>query len=205
MREEGAFEKLVSELKACRHCEKEFGFTPHPIQWGNLSAPILQISQAPSKKVHETGIPFNDPSGVTLRRDWYQIDDALFYNKDLFYITQMGHCFPGKSGRGNYDRKPPRCCYSMWTEKEIALKKDTQLIIIVGGEAAARPIPKRPLSELVFATDLELAGIPVIVLPHPSPLNRRWLKSHPDFERVRLPQVRARLHQILKEATHGDL
>ena len=87
-------EKLQAQLRACRHCEGML--EPRPVVHGNPGAPILQVSQAPGKKVHETGIPFNDASGRRLRQDWYQISDAQFYDPDLFYITSMGHCYQKK-------------------------------------------------------------------------------------------------------------
>ncbi len=40
---------------------------------GNRDSVIMQISQAPSQKVMETGKPFNDASGRKLLKDWYQI------------------------------------------------------------------------------------------------------------------------------------
>ena len=73
-------EKLQAQLRACRHCEGML--EPRPVVHGNPGAPILQVSQAPGKKVHETGIPFNDASGRRLRQDWYQISDAQFYDPD---------------------------------------------------------------------------------------------------------------------------
>lgn len=52
-------EKLQAQLRACRHCEGML--EPRPVVHGNPGAPILQVSQAPGKKVHETGIPSTTP------------------------------------------------------------------------------------------------------------------------------------------------
>jgi len=188
-------EKLQAQLRACRHCEGML--EPRPVVHGNPGAPILQVSQAPGKKVHETGIPFNDASGRRLRQDWYQISDAQFYDPDLFYITSMGHCYPGKGKTG--DKKPPRCCFDMWTRREIELKPGTRMMLVVGREAASRLFPKREFTELVFQ-DQEYDGIPCFVLPHPSPLNVRWFRMHPEFETQRMPVIREKLHQVLKTA-----
>lgn len=196
MKEINTIEELIPELKKCRKCQEEFGYEPRPVVWGSPNAKIMQISQAPSKKVHEIGRPFSDLSGKKLRQNWYEITDEQFYNGDNFYITTVGHCFPGKSGRNNYDKKPPKCCYEMWTKKEIELKKNTQLYLIVGGEAASRLFPKRKLTDLVFE-DLTINGIKAYVLPHPSPLNIKWFKDHPEFERDRLPQIRKAIHQLI--------
>lgn len=188
-------EKLQAQLRACRHCDGML--EPRPVVHGNPGAPILQVSQAPGKKVHETGIPFNDASGRRLRQDWYQISDAQFYDPDLFYITSMGHCYPGKGKTG--DKKPPRCCFDMWTRREIELKPGTRMMLVIGREAASRLFPKREFTELVFQ-DQEYDGIPCYVLPHPSPLNVRWFRMHPEFETQRMPVIREKLHQVLKTA-----
>ncbi|WP_276927173.1 uracil-DNA glycosylase family protein [Faecalibaculum rodentium] len=188
-------EKLQAQLRACRHCEGML--EPRPVVHGNPGAPILQVSQAPGRKVHETGIPFNDVSGRRLRQDWYQISDAQFYDPDLFYITSMGHCYPGKGKTG--DKKPPRCCFDMWTRREIELKPGTRMMLVIGREAASRLFPKREFTELVFQ-DQEYDGIPCYVLPHPSPLNVRWFRMHPEFETQRMPVIREKLHQVLKTA-----
>lgn len=188
-------EKLQAQLRACRHCEGML--EPRPVVHGNPGAPILQVSQAPGKKVHETGIPFNDASGRRLRQDWYQISDAQFYDPDLFYITSMGRCYPGKGKTG--DKKPPRCCFDLWTRREIELKPGTRMMLVIGREAASRLFPKREFTELVFQ-DQEYDGIPCYVLPHPSPLNVRWFRMHPEFETQRMPVIREKLHQVLREA-----
>ncbi|WP_304758399.1 uracil-DNA glycosylase family protein [Faecalibaculum rodentium] len=188
-------EKLQAQLRACRHCEGML--EPRPVVHGNPGAPILQVSQAPGKKVHETGIPFNDASGRRLRQDWYQISDAQFYDPDLFYITSIGHCYPGKGKTG--DKKPPRCCFDLWTRREIELKSGTRMMLVIGREAASRLFPKREFTELVFQ-DQEYDGIPCYVLPHPSPLNVRWFRMHPEFETQRMPVIREKLHQVLREA-----
>lgn len=189
-------ENLLVQLRNCRHCQDRFGYEPRPIQWGNPDARIMHISQAPGRKVHEIGRPFSDLSGKRLREQWYDISEDVFYDKDSFYFTTMGHCFPGKSEKGNYDRKPPKCCYDMWTRHEIELMDTCQLYLVVGAEAASRLFPGRKLTELVFE-DQQLHGRLCYVLPHPSPLNRKWFKDHPEFEDKRIPVIRKKIHEIL--------
>ena len=87
------FEKLMTELKSCRLCEDKFSYEPKPIVRGKKNVRIMQIGQAPSIHVHNTGIPFHDASGKRLR-EWYEISEDTFYNEDIFYITSVGHCFP---------------------------------------------------------------------------------------------------------------
>ena len=58
-----AFDKLKEELLSCQKCKDIFENEPRPVFQGNQNSIIMQISQAPSKKVMETGKPFNDASG----------------------------------------------------------------------------------------------------------------------------------------------
>ena len=87
----------------------------------------------------------------------------------------------------------------MWTRREIECKPDTRLILVIGREAADRLFPKRDFTELIFE-DQQINGVPCFVLPHPSPLNVRWFKMHPEFEETRMPEIRRKLHQVIDEA-----
>ena len=198
-----SLQSLREQMKKCRLCQEEFGFEPRPVTFGNPNAKIMHISQAPGLKVHETGKPFNDLSGKCLRQQWYEISDEQFYNPDNFYFTTMGHCFPGKGDRGNYDRKPPKRCYDLWTSKEIELMDGCELYLVVGSEAASRLFPKKKLADLVFQ-DQTLNNKPCFVLPHPSPLNRRWLKTHPEFMEKRIPEIRKAIHRILDSEPESE-
>lgn len=188
------FEQLKRELCACRLCEGKFDHEPRAIFQGAQDANIMQISQAPSIHVHNSGPPFHDASGKKLRREWYQIDDAQFYDEHNFYIASMGHCYPGKGKQG--DKKPPRICARTWLMRELDAV-DNQLYIIIGAMAAKELFPERSFEELVFH-DQQLRGKPALVLPHPSPLNVRWMKEHPQFEADRLLHIRRLIHRALQ-------
>ncbi len=188
------FAELIKEIESCRDCRELFGFEPHPVFGGNENAKILQISQAPSKNAHDTNKCFNDASGKKLRGEWYQISDEDFYNADNFYISSISHCYPGKSPSGG-DRRPPRHCADKWLWQEIKFV-NSKIIVLIGSYAAQYFFPKKNFSELVF-NNQEIKGKLTIVLPHPSPLNRRWFKDHPDFETKRLPEIRKLIHNIL--------
>ena len=69
------------------------------------TARLLIVGQAPGTKVHETGIPWNDPSGERLR-DWLQVDREIFYDESRIAIMPMGFCYPGVDRNGG--DKPPR-------------------------------------------------------------------------------------------------
>lgn len=185
---------LHVHLAACRHCQSDFGFEPHPILFGNPQAKIMQISQAPSRTVHTTGKPFNDASGKRLRSEWYRITDETFYNPDNFYIASIAHCFPGKNSNGG-DRRPPKYCADKWLIEEIKMVQN-KIYIIIGGIAAEYFFPGEKMTALVFQ-DLILNGKPAFVLPHPSPLNMNWFRNHPDFEKRRIIEIADSVHAAL--------
>lgn len=190
------FDNLIEKLKKCRECEKEFGFTPNPVVWGNKNSKIVQISQAPSKNVHESSKPFTDQSGNTLKYKWYKITDEEFYDKNNFYISSLAHCYPGKSKNGG-DKKPPRCCYKKWIIKELELI-DNELYIIIGASSAKAFFPNEDFEELVFKDNI-LNGKKAIVLPHPSPLNRSWIKNHPEFLSSRINEIRETIYKTINK------
>ena len=161
---------------------------------GNSCAKIMQVSQAPSVHVHNTGISFNDISGRRLRGEWYRIPDETFYDPDIFYITSVGHCYPGKS-KHQGDNPPPKICAQKWLKREIEVVEN-RMFILVGKAAADFFFPKEDFTELVF-NDQTIRGRPAYVIPHPSPLNVKWFRDHPEFERERIHDIREMIHSII--------
>lgn len=188
------FEELIVQIKKCRICKEKFGFEPHPIILGNIHSKIVQISQAPSATVHKTLIPFTDQSGKKLKYEWYQISDATFYNPNNFYIAALSHCYPGKNKNGN-DRMPPKVCYNKWIRKELEYI-DNKLYIIIGSKAAKTFFPNENFNELVFKNNY-LNNKLTLVLPHPSPLNIKWYKDHPEFMNKRVFEIRKTIKKVL--------
>ena len=186
---------LKHNILQCKNCENIFGFKPNPIVHGNLNSKIVQISQAPSYNVHITQRPFNDASGRKLKYKWYKINDEIFYNEDNFYITALSHCFPGKTLKGG-DKLPPLSCARMWLQKEISLINNS-IYIIIGRKAADFFFPKENYVNLIFQNN-RLNEKTAIVIPHPSPLNIKWFKEHPEFERDRLPYIRNKILETLQ-------
>ncbi len=188
------FEALKNDILNCTDCKDKFGFNPVPILHGKESSKILQISQAPSGNVHLTKKPFDDSTGKKLKYQWYQITDSVFYNEDNFYFTSLAHCFPGKSANGG-DRLPPIACAQKWLQKELDLVNN-EIYIILGSKPAKYIFPNESYNELIFKDNF-LNGKTAIVLPHPSPLNFRWFKNHPNFENSRLPEIRRKISETL--------
>lgn len=182
------FDELSSAILSCNDCERKFGFKPKPIIHGTVSSKIFQISQAPSQNVHITKKPFNDNTGKKLKYEWYRVTDEVFYNQNNFYISAIAHCFPGKNSKGG-DNLPPKQCADKWLMKEIEIVHNS-LFIIIGARASKYIFPKSNFNELIFTNNL-FNGKTTIVLPHPSPLNIKWFKDHPEFEKKRLPEIRS--------------
>ena len=91
--------KIVKEIKACRHCVENpqghpLPHEPRPVLQVSKTARIAICGQAPGTRVHNSGIPFTDPSGDRLR-DWMGISPTEFYDKNKLAIIPMGFCFPG--------------------------------------------------------------------------------------------------------------
>lgn len=187
------FLELKREIEDCRVCKKYFDFEPRPLVWGNFEAKIVQISQAPSLTAHTKGKVWVDKGGEKLKYKWYQISDEQFYNPKNFYITALAHCFPGKTKSG--DKNPPIICAKKWLVQEIEVLTP-KLFIVIGGLAAKFLFPGQNFTDLVLNDQL-LKGKPCFVLPHPSPQNIKWFKDNPEFEKERLPKIRAKIRTIL--------
>ncbi len=152
------------------------------------------IGQAPGRRVHETGIPWNDPSGVRLR-DWLGLTDGQFYDPEVVAIVPMGFCYPGSAQSGD---KPPRPeCAPLWHDRILAHLPPDRLDVIIGAYAQKRYIEdRRPtLTETVAAWADHLPHR--VVMPHPSPRNRHWLTKNPWFESETVPAVRDRVQEVL--------
>ena len=97
---------LATEVRACRACP-DLPYGPRPIIQVSDGARILIVGQAPGRRVHDTGVPWNDPSGDRLRM-WLGVDRETFYGRD-FAIIPTGLCYPGSGARGDYPPPPPGC------------------------------------------------------------------------------------------------
>ena len=188
------FKELIKSIKNCRECKDYFGFEPRPVFGGDENARIIQISQAPSQNVHKTGKLFNDNSGKKLISEWYQIPSDDFYNGKNFYITAISHCYPGKNSNSG-DRKPPKKCADKWLKKEIGLINN-KLFVLIGYYATKYFFPNKKFTQLIFDNQ-KINNKPTIILPHPSPTNKKWFKNNPNFMLKKLPKIRKIIHKTL--------
>ncbi|HEY5263464.1 MAG TPA: uracil-DNA glycosylase family protein, partial [Steroidobacteraceae bacterium] len=54
---------LLVAVRACRVCEAHLPLGPRPVLQAAATARILVVGQAPGTRVHQTGVPWDDPSG----------------------------------------------------------------------------------------------------------------------------------------------
>ncbi|HWT27948.1 MAG TPA: uracil-DNA glycosylase family protein [Methylophilaceae bacterium] len=184
---------LLAEIRACSLCSEYLPHGPRPVLQVHPSARLLIASQAPGRKVHATGIPFNDASGKRLR-DWLGIGEETFYDPTQVAIVPMGFCYPGKGASGDLPPRPE--CAPQWRDALLAQLENIQLTVVIGRYAQACHLPEAAsLTEAVTSWGDESAT--VIALPHPSPRNNLWLKRNPWFEAQAVPLLRARVRKAL--------
>ncbi len=186
---------LLAEIAGCTRCAADLPLGPRPVLRASATARILVAGQAPGIRVHETGIPFNDPSGDRLR-DWMGIDRETFYDADRIAIVPMGFCYPGSAERGDLPPRPE--CARQWHPRLLPLLGRIELILAIGAHAHRYHLHGRrreSLTETVRHWREYLPG--VIPLPHPSPRNNGWLKQNPWFDRELAPEVAHRVAALL--------
>ncbi len=143
---------MLCAARACRLCEAELPLGPRPVLRARATARLVIVSQAPGTRVHETGIPFDDPSGDRLR-DWLAVNRETFYDQDRIAIIPMGLCYPGRDPRGG-DNPPRAECAPLWHPPLLAALPAVALTLLVGRYAQRRYLDarrRRNLTETVRA------------------------------------------------------
>lgn len=189
-----AIATLLADIRACTVCTSNLPHGPRPVVQFAATSRIVIIGQAPGRRVHESGVPWDDPSGVTLRR-WLGLSAEEFYDPDVVALVPMGFCYPGSATSGDLPPRPE--CAPLWHDAVLARLPTDRLEIIIGRYAQAKYVPDR--EPTLTATVAKWADyLPKqIVLPHPSPRNRHWLTKNPWFEASTLPAVRTRVDEVL--------
>lgn len=187
---------LLERIRACHVCAEELPLGPNPVVRAAASARILLVGQAPGTKVHETGIPWNDPSGDRLRA-WMDVDRETFYDEGRIAIAPAGFCYPGRYERGG--DKPPRPeCGPLWHGALREALPHVELTLLAGQYAQKLYLGgrrKKSLTETVRAFRDYLPGY--FPLPHPSFRNLMWLRRNPWFGEEVIPELRRRVHALL--------
>jgi len=192
---------LIDDIKGCTLCACRFAATasahqPRPVVWFRPGARILIAGQAPGARVHASGRPFTDRSGARLR-DWTGLSEAEFYDLSRVAVVPMAFCFPGYDAHGS-DLPPPPICAVTWRDRVMASLGPPRLLLLVGGAAIRWHLGLRQVSEAV-ADWRGPAARGVWPLPHPSWRNTGWLKRNPWFETDLLPELQAKVRDVMVE------
>jgi uracil-DNA glycosylase len=187
--------KLLDEIRACAVCTAHLPFPPRPVLRAASTARLLIVGQAPGRKVHATGIPWNDPSGDRLRQ-WLNLTREVFYDERRIAIIPTGFCYPGKGEHGDLPPRPE--CAPLWHPKLRAALPHIELTLLIGSHAQAYYLGRRARKSLAETVRAWREYLPEFLpLPHPSPRNLRWFKAHPWFEAEVVPELRRRITHIL--------
>ncbi|MGE0767145.1 MAG: uracil-DNA glycosylase family protein [Hyphomicrobiaceae bacterium] len=202
-----SLEDLLAELGACRACVeypqgKPLPHEPRPVLRVSRTAKLAVAGQAPGTRVHQSGVPFTDPSGDRLR-DWMGVTPDEFYDASRVAIIPMGFCFPGLDAHGG-DLPPRRECAPLWRKRLFAQLPQLELVLLVGLYAHRWHLPKgeaRAVTETVRRGARMLDGpckLRLLPLPHPSWRNNHWIKANPWFETDVLPGLRNEVRGLLE-------
>ena len=186
--------QLLAEVRDCRHCAAHLPQPPRPVLQLGHGARILIAGQAPGRKVQDSGIPFDDPSGERLRA-WLGVSRAQFYDPAQIAILPMGFCYPGKGRSGDLPPRPE--CAPLWRQRLLAQLPKLGLTLVIGQYAMAWHLPDVKTSLTETVRNWRERWPALLPLPHPSPRNNIWLKKNPWFEAELLPPLRARVAQLL--------
>ena len=173
---------LERDLGRCRACvEAGYPLESLPVRAPGAGQRAYLFGQAPGVVEGEERLPWRGRAGRTLRR-WLELDEDDFYA--IFYCASVTRCYPGRAPSGRGDRTPtPReqeLC-SFWREWELELLRP-RLIVTVGGLALRRLLGVPSLTPSV-GNRYELAGAPVVPLPHPSGASG-WLNDRANRRRL---------------------
>lgn len=183
---------LLDRIRACELCAAHLPLGPRPVVVADARARLLIAGQAPGTRVHQTGIPWNDPSGERLR-EWLGLDRETFYDARKVALVPMGFCYPGRGRQGDLPPRPE--CAATWHPQLLPQLRAVELTLVIGRYAQRHHLgTTAPVTEVVRQWRNFLPEH--IPLPHPSPRNTGWLQRHPWFEQELLPVLRAKVREL---------
>lgn len=182
---------LLRKIQKCEVCKELLPSAPRPVVQLSTLSKIIIIGQAPGRRVHETGIPWNDASGRKLR-EWLRVDEATFHNPDIFSILPMSLCYPGKGISGDLPPRPE--CAPLWHQQVFNYFRSPLLILLIGQYAQRYYLKKGSKGSLTETVRRYQEFLPnYFPLPHPSPRNQNWVTINPWFTEEALPELQKRI------------
>lgn len=186
---------LTQEILSCQICKDHLPLGIRPVFTAEEESKIVIIGQAPGKKVHENGIPWQDKSGDTLRR-WLGVTEEEFYNPQLFALIPMGFCYPGKGKSGDLPPRPE--CAPQWHSKLLKKMENVKITLLIGQYAQAYYLKEKRFKTLTETVQNYQNYLPeYFPLPHPSPRNNIWMKKNEWFEETVLPILANKVKTML--------
>lgn len=189
-----ALAALLAQIRQCELCQAHLPLGPRPVIQASSEARLMIVGQAPGTRVHDTGIPWNDPSGDRLRR-WLDLDRDTFYDPSRIAIMPMGLCYPGKGKSGDLPPRPE--CAPQWHGQVWPLLPNIGMTLLVGQYAQNYYLSDKPKTLTDTVKAWRRWAPTYLPLPHPSPRNTLWLKKNPWFETDVVPYIRDYVHQHL--------
>lgn len=181
-----SFTSLLDKVHACTICAPHLPHGVRPVLQIHPQARVLIAGQAPGRKVHESGVPFEDASGDRLRA-WMGVTREVFYDPEKIAILPMGFCFPGSGKSGDLPPRPE--CAPAWRTQLLEHLRHLKLTLVIGQYAQAYHLDmgKASLTETVKSWRTHWPS--VVPLPHPSPRNNLWLRRNSWFEAEVVPSL----------------
>ncbi len=189
--------KLLRDVSQCSVCTAYLPHGPRPVLAANAQSRVIIIGQAPGRRVHESGVPWQDQSGDNLRA-WLGVDVETFYRPGNFALMPMGFCYPGTGKSGDLPPRPE--CAPLWHSQLLARMKSIRLTLLIGQYSQAYYLGDRVRENLTETVRRFRDLLPeYLPLPHPSPRNRIWMIRNPWFEKELLPQLKFQIARALKD------
>ena len=190
------FESLLVDVRACSLCEKHLPLGARPVLQMHPKARILIAGQAPGRKVHESGVPFDDASGSRLR-EWLSVSCEVFYDPRRIAILPMGFCYPGSGKSGDLPPRPE--CEPEWRKRLLEQLPNVEITIVLGKYAQAYHFGKTSSSLTELVKSWRTYWPSMVPLPHPSPRNNIWLRRNPWFELELIPSLKQMVSEVLSQ------
>jgi len=179
---------LLNEITNCTICADHLPHGCRPVLTAHPDSKLIIIGQAPGRKVHESGIPWDDKSGDNLR-EWLGVSKELFYDPTQIALVPMGFCYPGTGKSG--DLPPRKECAATWHKTLLSQIENPKMTLLVGSYAQKYYLgksAKRNLTETVKAYKEYLPKY--LPLVHPSPRNNIWQAKNEWFKKELVPELR---------------
>lgn len=185
---------LHTEIANCTLCADSLPLGPRPVVQFSSRSRILIVGQAPGRRVHASGVPWDDDSGDRLR-GWLGMNKATFYDPAKVALVPMGLCYPGKANGG--DAPPRKECAPQWHDRILAHLPKDRLTLLVGVYAQRRYLPATRKLSMTERVRQAAEFAPLIPLPHPSWRVRMWSRKNPWFSAETLPDLRDQIARRL--------